>query len=188
LQQSGLRYSILRPALVYGQYDNTDRLYYWLYQIKGGYNLLIPNRGESLFSVTYVKDLVKAIIGTLSEELESDIYNITTYPKLSISKLISTTIGIIGKQPKTYTVDSRFLKRNVISEWTDLPLWLDGDYFTFDNTKMIGDLRIELTNFDISVKETTDYYEKLGWKEPKYGISEKTKNALIVLLMNNNNR
>lgn len=187
LQQSGLRYSILRPSLVYGQYDNTDRLYYWLYQIKRGHDVLIPNRGERLFSVTYVKDLVKAIIGTLTEELESDIYNVTTYPKLSISKLISTIVGIAGNQPKTYAADSGFLKSHNISEWTDLPLWLDCDYFTYDNTKANRGLNIEFTEFDVSIKETFDYYNNLEWKEPIYGISEMVKMELINKLIKSNN-
>ena len=42
LRDSGLPYVILRPALVYGKYDPTDRLYYWMYQVNMMDTLLLP--------------------------------------------------------------------------------------------------------------------------------------------------
>jgi len=179
LIQSDLRYSIFRPALVYGSFDSTDRFYYWLYQIKKGNQLLIPNRGENLFSVTYVKDLIQVIIKSLKVDFHSDTYNVTTYPDLSISKLIDIISQLLDKHPDLYFADTVFLNENKIAQWTDLPLWLDCDYFTYDNTKILKDLEIEITDFKDSVSDTINYYDKLDWKEPIYGLSEKTKNKLI---------
>ena len=34
LMNSTQDYIMLRPALVYGAYDHTDRFYYWLYQVQ----------------------------------------------------------------------------------------------------------------------------------------------------------
>ena len=155
LKQSGLRYSILRPSLVYGPYDSTDRLYYWLYQIKKGNKLLIPNQGKSKFSVTYVKDLVQVILNLLNTNTESNIYNVTTYPQLSISELVNTASQI----------------------------WLDCDYFTFDNKKLLNELKMHMTEFSYTVSSTIAYYESLFWQEPKYGMNEHLKNELIDKLM-----
>ncbi len=179
LERSDLRYSIFRPALVYGPFDSTDRFYYWLYQIKKGNQLLIPNQGNNLFSVTYVKDLVQAIIKSLQVDNHSDIYNVTTHPDLSISKLIDITSQLLDKHPNLYFGDSDFLNQNQIAQWTDLPLWLDCDYFTYNNTKILRDLKIEFTDFKDSVSDTINYYHKRNWKEPIYGISENNKNELI---------
>jgi len=184
--QSGLKYTIFRPALVYGQYDNTDRFYYWLYQLQNDNDLLIPNLGKDLFSVTYVMDLAKAIIKTLNEDLKSDIYNITTYPKCSISKLIETASDLLNTKPKVINADSKFLKSNKISEWTDLPLWLDCDYFTFHNSKILRDLDIEITRFESSVDHTIEYYNRRGWDRPKYGISEDLKMTVIRKIQQSN--
>jgi 2'-hydroxyisoflavone reductase len=187
LMQSGLVYSIFRPSLVYGQYDSTDRFYYWTYLLKNEKALLIPNQGKNIFSVTYVMDLVQVIIKSLNLELDSNIYNVTTYPKLSISELVDTASQILGKQAKTYFVDSEFLSKHNVAQWTDLPLWLDCDYFTYNNKKILSELKMEITDFRNSVLATIDYYETLGWKEPNYGMKEKVKNGLIEELMNNNN-
>ncbi len=177
--QSGIEYSIFRPALVYGPFDSTDRFYYWLYQIKTDKKLLVPNKGKNLFSVTYVRDLVQVIIKSLNYNIGSDIYNVATYPDISLSKLIDTTSQLLNKDPNLYFTDSTFLSNNNIAQWIDLPLWLDCDYFTYNNTKVLKDLKMEITEFRSSVSDTLDYYNKLDWNEPKYGITEKVKNELI---------
>lgn len=184
LKQSNVRYSIFRPALVYGQYDNTDRFYYWLYQIKKEHQLLIPNHGENLFSVTYVKDLVQVIIKSLNVDIGSDIYNVSTYPNLSISKIIDTTSQLLNMTLKQHFANSKFLNDNDIAQWTDLPLWLDCNYFTFNNTKILSEFEMKITDFRNSLLDTINYYDKLSWKEPKYGMSEKIKNELIEKLIN----
>jgi 2'-hydroxyisoflavone reductase len=188
LIQSNLRYSIFRPALVYGQYDSTDRFYYWLYQIKKGNQLLIPNQGKDLFSVTYVKDLIQLISKSLNVDYDSDIYNATTCPDLSISKLIDITSQLLDKHPDSYFADSNFLNENKVAQWTDLPLWLDCNYFSYNNAKILRDMKIEITDFKDSVSDTLNYYDKLDWKEPIFGISEKTKNELIDKLTTANTR
>ncbi len=179
LQKSGLRYTIFRPALVYGEYDNTDRFYYWLYQINKSKELMIPNNGENLFSVTYVKDLIQVIINSINSGSKSDIYNVTTYLKLSISRITEMSSKLLNSYPKLYNANSEFLNDNRIAQWTDLPLWLDCDYFTYDNAKIISNLKMEITDFEISLKETIDYYNNMNWKEPKSGISDKLKHKLI---------
>ena len=179
LTQSDLKYTIFRPALVYGQYDYTDRFYYWLYQIKKEKELLIPNQGKNLLSVTYVKDLVDVIIKSLKDDFASDIYNVTTYPDLTIAKIFDTTSQLLDKQPRVFSPNSDFLNDNKVAQWNDIPLWLDCDYYTYNNRKILKDLKMKITDFKDSVSETIDYYERLNWQKPGFGISEKIKNKLI---------
>ena len=179
LIQSDLKYSIFRPALVYGPFDSTDRFYYWLFQVYKYNQLLLPNKGNQLFSVTYVGDLIQSVIKSLNVDLDSEIYNTTTYPLFSISKLITAASQLLGKQPHLYSADSDFLNKNKVAQWTDLPLWLDCDFFTYSNEKILRDLKIETTDFKNSVLNTINYYETLDWKKPNYGMNEKVKNGLI---------
>jgi hypothetical protein len=71
------------------------------------------------------------------------------------------------------------LYENHVKEWTDMPLWLDGDHFSYDNQRLKNDFNFQFTDFEQSIKETILYYDSLGWKEPIYGMSEKTKIALL---------
>ena len=184
LTQSNLNYTIFRPALVYGPYDPTDRLYYWLYQVATQDQMLITGHGEKLFSVTYVQDLIQAIVKSINPDLESGIYNASTFPALSISKLIETATNLLNKHPKSYSAKPEFLKSNQIAQWVDLPLWLDCDYYTYDNSKVLGDFNLEITDFRDSIASTIDYYRGLNWKTPNFGISDTIKNELIQKLEN----
>jgi len=137
--------------------------------------------------VTYVKDLVQAILKLVTLNLGSETYNIISFPQLSITELVDTASQLLEKKAKTQNVDSKFLHENNISEWLDLPLWLDCDYYTYDNKKLLTELKMHTTEFRESVSNTIDYYESLAWHEPKYGMEDKLKNELIEKLRKINN-
>ena len=179
LIQSGIPHTIFRPALVYGPHDNTDRFYYWLYQVKKEQALLLPNQGKSTFSVTYVADLVQAIEKSLTATKSSSIYNATTCPQMSIEQLIDTAAQVLNKTTHPHNASSAFLNEAGVSQWTDLPLWLDCDYFTYDNQRLLNELGTQVSNFKDSVSKTVAYYDKLGWQPPKFGMDDPTKLGLI---------
>ncbi len=179
LKSSGVNYLILRPSLVYGKYDYTDRFYYWLYQIKHHKVLLLPDNGESKFSLTYVSDLVGSIVEVLFSNIENNIYNVVSYPIISIGKIVECTMEVLNSKNELVNAKSDFLKSNEVNQWFNMPLWLDGDFFTFSNQKYKNDFQLELTEFKKSIKETINYYESLGWPKPTYGMTEKVRTRLL---------
>ncbi|MFT6783808.1 MAG: 2'-hydroxyisoflavone reductase [Saprospiraceae bacterium] len=179
LQKSNQPYYILRPSLVYGKYDYTDRFYYWLYQIKKTNEVLVPNNGEQPFAVTYVDDLINCIIESINKEGESDIYNVVSNSMLSIAQILDGATTMLERDPPRYFASSTFLKREEISEWIDLPLWLDCDHFTYGNSKLLANFDLQITDFNTSLERTIDYYDQLDWPVPKFGLMEQRKQELI---------
>jgi len=182
LAASVLDYISLRPSLVYGAYDHTDRLYYWLYQVKKNKPILVPDHGERLFSITYVTDLVNAIIESLSIEEHSNIYNVISEEFTSIKSIVDTASDLLNIKPKIVSASPDFLHQHKIQEWTTMPLWIDGDYFTYSGKKLIADFDITLSDWTKSIQETIDYYETLGWTNPIYGLTDTKRLELISLL------
>jgi 2'-hydroxyisoflavone reductase len=179
LINSDLPYIIFRPGLVYGEFDHTDRFYYWLYQVKNNENILMPNMGENVFSLTYVKDFSKGIIKSINSNKNSDIYNFTTFPQFPIKKIIELGSKLFKTKPNLHNTSSEYLEDNKINQWTDLPLWLDNDDLTFNSNRAIEDFNLEFTNFETSIKETIKYYDEINWPKPKAGISDERKMELI---------
>jgi 2'-hydroxyisoflavone reductase len=179
LVQQSINHIILRPALVYGKYDKSDRLYYWLYQINKNQSLMIPGEGEGLFSMTYVHDLVQVIIDNIKEDANSSVYNIITNPQTSIAMLIESLAKLMKRTVEKKHVGVEFLLENKVAEWTDLPLWLNCDYFTYEHQKSRRELDFEPADFDQSLKETLAYFEGLNWPKPTYGMSDVIKDRLI---------
>jgi len=182
LRLSGINYTILRPALVFGPNDYTHRLYYWLYHVKNKNKLLVPNFGESLFSVTYVKDLVQTIIKSMNPDISNQAYNVTTKSKFSIKELISLASESMNIKPDITNANSEFLEKENIKQWMDMPLWIDNDYFTYSNQKIVNDYNFKFVKISEAISETINFYKSINWPQPKYGLSEKRKDQLLNLL------
>ncbi|MFK7948699.1 MAG: NAD-dependent epimerase/dehydratase family protein [Saprospiraceae bacterium] len=170
---------ILRPALVYGRFDYTDRFYYWLYQVKMKDVLLLPDNGSRLFSITYVDDLVNSIIAALTLETNKNTFNIISETQLSIDKIIKTSQKLLNRNNKIVNASPSFLHDNKISQWTTMPLWIDNDNFTYANQQFLDNFPIKLVDFMEATASTIEYYKNLHWQEPKYGMSEEQRLLLI---------
>jgi 2'-hydroxyisoflavone reductase len=179
LGKSGLNHVILRPSLVYGRYDYTDRFYYWLYQTKFKSTLLLPDNGERRFAITYVEDLVSAIEESLTSKKPRAVYTITSIPQVSVKDIVKQACSIFGTEPQIKSASPEFLHTNGVKPWVDMPLWLDCEYFTYDNERIQSDFDFRFVEFEASVKESIKYFDEIGWNEPIYGITEKERSSLL---------
>jgi 2'-hydroxyisoflavone reductase len=165
---------ILRPSLIYGKYDPTDRLYYWLYKSTKQNPFILPNNGKDKITLTYINDLVNIIIQSFEIERHATIYNATTHSPFSLKEMVNC----INKNAKTVNIDSNVLLENEITPGKDIPLWFDMD-LEIDNSQLLLDFRPKLTPFEQSVAETQNYYEQLKWPFPKAGINEVKEREII---------
>ncbi len=179
LTASGFDHVILRPTLVFGQYDPTDRLYYWLYQVRENDPLLLPEDGARQLSLTYVNDLVQGAINSLRIDTPHRVFNAVSYPVTSIGEIVAIAAELLGKRPRTINAAADFLQTNDIKQWMGMPLWINGDYFTYNNDRFVQELAIEPISLRESIRETIAYYEALEWPVPQYGLSEEERLGLL---------
>ena len=165
---------ILRPSIVYGKYDKTDRLYYWLYRIKNQLPFILPNNGADKITLTYVKDLVKIIIKSIELKNHSIIYNATTHNPLALMEIIES----VCKFNTVINTSATSLADKNINPELDIPLWFNSSLM-FDNKKLTTDFQIELMPFKQSMVETMNYFDSLNWELPKTGLGIKTENELV---------
>ena len=184
LLASGMNYTILRPALVYGPYDHTDRFYYWLYQAMFHDPILLPDNGERKFSLTFVHDLVKVIINSLLGKDNNIILNVISHPEASINQIVTEALYQFNRSAETLNASPDFLVANEIGQWMDMPLWIDGDHFTYKNDLMKSTVSIPITSFTDSLMVTAKYFDELEWPVPDYGIDEKKRLDLIYQISN----
>lgn len=182
LQRHNIPYTIFRPALVYGPYDSTDRLYYWLYRCYKHKELLIPEQGERVFSMTYVHDLVEAIVAALGNDIQNQIYNCTSHPQTSIGQIVQTCEALNQREIKKVDASVSFLDKNGIAQWMDLPLWLHSDDFTYSNYKIKRELKVRPKELEHGLKTTMNYYKDKATPEPQYGISRSKEEELMLKL------
>ena len=138
----------------------------------------MPDNGERVFSITYVDDLVSAIIKLIESNI-TGIFTAVSETRTSIGEIVKLAADRLGKRPTLLNADVDFLNSKQIGQWIDMPLWIDGDHFTYSNSKLRRELGIETTSMENGIDRTIEYFNSLKWPTPTYGISEEKRQALL---------
>lgn len=114
----------VRPGLIVGDHDATDRFTYWPWRIQHGSEVLAPGRPEHLTQFIDVRDLAEWIL-RMVESNQVGIYNATgpDYP-LTLGDLFETCRKVTGSDAHFTWVSEEFLLENKVEPWSELPLWL----------------------------------------------------------------
>jgi 2'-hydroxyisoflavone reductase len=115
---------IVRPGLIVGPRDETDRFTYWPVRIDRGGEVMAP--GEPSDPVQFIdgRDLAEWII-RMVEQRETGIYNATGPDKtLGVAAMLEG-IKNANNSKATFTwVNTEFLEAQKVAPWSDMPVWV----------------------------------------------------------------
>lgn len=115
---------IIRPGLIVGPLDPTDRFSYWPIRIKEGGEILAPGSPTQLLQFIDVRDLAKWVVAMV-EKQAIGIYNATgPETPLTFEKLLQACQRVCNAGSVLTWVSEDFLIQHQIQDWTELPLWL----------------------------------------------------------------
>jgi len=115
---------IIRPGLLAGPYDPTDRFTYWPARFARGGKILVPDRQDRLVQFIDVRDLAAWLI-TLAEAQARGIY-IATGPqgRVSMGDFLDACEQTVRKDSEMVRVEDAVLEKAGVAPWTELPLWI----------------------------------------------------------------
>jgi 2'-hydroxyisoflavone reductase len=123
----GERALIIRPGLIVGPHDPTDRFTYWPVRVARGGDVLAPQKPEAAIQVIDVRDL-SAFIIKLIQENASGIYNATGPDyELTLGKLLEVSKQVNGSDANVHWASLEFLNQNNVKPWSDMPTWIPDD-------------------------------------------------------------
>jgi len=122
LEAFGERATIVRPGLIVGPYDRSDRFTYWVRRIARGGDVLAPDKPERITQFIDVRDLGEWIASGLERGL-TGIYN-ATGPACSIGEVLAVCAAVAGSTPKLIWLPEAWLLREGVGPWMELPLWV----------------------------------------------------------------
>ena len=118
---------IIRPGLIVGPHDPTDRFTYWPVRVARGGDVLAPQKPEAAIQIIDVRDLAEWII-SLIQQNASGIYNATGPDyELTIGKLLEVSKQVSGSDANFRWASVDFLNQNKIEPWSDMPTWVPDD-------------------------------------------------------------
>jgi len=115
---------VVRPGLIVGPHDPTDRFTYWPHRIARGGTVLAPGRPEREVQFIDVRDLAEWIV-RMVELKRTGVFNATGLPgAVSMGQLLEACRTISGSDAKISWLDEQFLLNQSVAPWSDLPLWI----------------------------------------------------------------
>ena len=114
---------IVRPGLIVGPRDETDRFTYWPVRIDRGGEVLTPGTPNDPVQLIDARDLAEWTI-RMVESRETGIYNATGPAKpLGIGEMLDRIKGALDSNAKFTWAPADFLKAQKIEAWSDMPVW-----------------------------------------------------------------
>ena len=115
---------VIRPGLIVGPRDETDRFSYWPVRLDRGGEVLAPGDPSDPVQIIDGRDLAEWVI-RMVEQRETGIYNATGPAKeLGIGRMLDT-IKSANKSNATLTwVNADFLEAQKVAPWSDMPVWI----------------------------------------------------------------
>jgi 2'-hydroxyisoflavone reductase len=115
---------IIRPGLIVGPGDETDRFTYWPVRIDRGGDVLAPGNPNDPVQFIDARDLAEWTI-RMAEQGTTGIYNATGPAKrLSISGMLGEIKSALKSDAKFTFVPADFLEKEKVAPWSDMPVWV----------------------------------------------------------------
>ena len=115
---------IIRPGLIVGPGDETDRFSYWPLRVARGGEVLAPGEATDPVQFIDVRDLAEWTI-RMVEQGATGIYNATgPKQKFTIGEMLDGLRQLTKSDAKFTWVKSKFLGAQKVWAWSDMPVWM----------------------------------------------------------------
>ena len=157
--------TVVRPGLIVGPGDNTDRFTYWPARADRGGEILGPGSANDPTQFIDVRDLAAFLLHLIEQRTFGTFNADAPAGKLTMGELIGASQKVAGK-PSTITwVPATFLEQHKVSPWQDMPVWIppEGEYAGFGRVSSEKAQRAGLTYrpLETTVGDTLAYWRGL---------------------------
>jgi 2'-hydroxyisoflavone reductase len=121
------RTTVVRPGLIVGPGDLTDRFTYWPVRLDEGGEVLAPGNPEHANQIIDQRDLTEWIVRLAESGTMGDFNAAGPGERLSMGRMLDE-VGSVASNPYELTwVPESFLDAQGVRPWSDLPAWIPGD-------------------------------------------------------------
>lgn len=150
----------VRPGLIVGPGDRTDRFTYWPVRAARGGEMLAPGKPSDLTQYIDVRDLGRFIVHCLEQRATED-YNVACYPR-PIGGILESCVRVADNGTRLTWVPADVLAEHGLRSWYELQLWADSasagaGSLTWSTAKAL-DAGLTVRPIDDTVRDTLDWF------------------------------
>jgi 2'-hydroxyisoflavone reductase len=116
------RTTTVRPGLIVGPGDPTDRFTYWPVRMDRGGEALAPGDGSDPVQVIDVRDLAAWLV-LVVEEKHLGVFN-GVGPEIPMRDLVGACVAAASDPARPVWVPASFLAEQGVAPWRDMPAWV----------------------------------------------------------------
>jgi 2'-hydroxyisoflavone reductase len=117
--------TVIRPGLIVGPGDETDRFTYWPVRLARGGKVLVPPLADPVGFID-ARDLAEWTIRVVEQRALGAFNAVGPGEELRMGRMLDDIQKGIGSRAELVEASAAFLRENQVSAWSDLPVWLPG--------------------------------------------------------------
>jgi 2'-hydroxyisoflavone reductase len=170
----------VRPGLISGPHDPTDRFTYWPRRVAAGGEVLAPDHEERKVQYIDVRDLASWIVKMLEERRTGTFNAAGPDYELRMGRLLEECEVVAGAEPVWVSED--FLEKKGVEPFTELPLWVPRKYaamLAVDRSKAI-EAGFAFRPLSETIEDVLDWDRATGaGREPAAGLRPEREQELL---------
>lgn len=176
------RAAVVRPGLIVGPLDPTDRFTYWPHRAALGGEMLAPGAPDHHISFIDVRDLA-GFIARAAERGFTGTFNASgDTASMTMGDLIAACLRVAGASTTVTWVDEPFVKANQIEPWSELPAWIptgDDSLMWASSAKAVA-AGLTYRPLEETVSATLDFTRSKGLgRDLKAGLTRERESDLL---------
>ncbi len=154
--------TVVRPGLICGPDDPSDRFTYWPVIMQRADSIIAPDSEDNIQFID-VRDLAEWIIN-LAENCITGTFNATGPENpLKINEFLLHCRTIVNPDVEIVFKDQSFLTKNEIMPWSDIPAWIpaEGDYTGFSEIDVSRAVKngLKFRDYSETIRDTLNWYK-----------------------------
>lgn len=162
------RTTVLRPGLIVGPHDNTDRFTYWPVRAAQGGEFIAPGSPRDAIQCIDARDLARFTLDAIEQQIYGT-FNLTSPPgRFTMGALVDASISSAVEfvkpidTPVPMWMPADFLAAHDVQPWSDMPVWLpaEGNQVAFAATQVDRALKagLRIRALQSTVDDTLNWY------------------------------
>ncbi|MFC6787494.1 NAD-dependent epimerase/dehydratase family protein [Halobaculum halobium] len=172
----GVEAMAVRPVLVQGPHDYTERFGYWVNRVAEHDEVLVPGDGGSLLHRVSVRDLARALLLVAEEGAPGEAYNAADRSAYSLDRSLELIADALDTEVEPVHASARELAAHDVAP-IDVPLYAPDPMLV--STEKLAALGWESTPPAEYVANTVQAHVEAGVTGPEESLDRRTEEAVI---------
>ncbi len=176
------RTTVIRPGLIVGPTDPTDRFTYWPVRIEQGGEVLAPGNPDHSTQIIDQRDLTEWTVRMAEEGIMGDFNATGPESRLSMAEMLYGIRSVTTRPVRFTWVPSDFLEANDVTAWGDLPSWVPGDELMYVDVSAAVAAGLTFRPLAVTTRDTLDWHRTrpaAEWEQRRFGMSREKERAVL---------